>query len=401
MARFFYKAKNKNGDVVANSINASNISDAAIKLEKEGLVVLEIKEELSNAQIKSSNYSKNISKETMFTLKEKIEFFNSFYYMFKSGLSVYQIFESVMNASNNKKIKGLCSVVIKKIEKGYSLEEAFSGYGNVLGAVYCKLIVAGESSGKLEQVLSKTIDNLKREENFKSKMISALTYPTMILSLAVAVFFFFKFFILKVFASFGNGICPATIMTWFIFAVVKIVLIFAFIAGVICYIYFNKKVLRKVIDIVVKIPMVQSIMRAYSFANFFSVLSLAYDSGVPLPQSVELASDVISVKSMKTKISLAVKRIYNGCELTTAFGVSQLFSSFAMSQVSAGEKAGELEKMFAVVSLDYEKQIDLAINVLSEAVKIVSMLFVGLIVLYVAVTGYKSYYAGLFGAFGL
>jgi len=122
---------------------------------------------------------------------------------------------------------------------------------------------------------------------------------------------------------------------------------------------------------------------------------------VPLPQSVELASDVISVKSMKTKISLAVKRIYNGCELTTAFGVSQLFSSFAMSQVSAGEKAGELEKMFAVVSLDYEKQIDLAINVLSEAVKIVSMLFVGLIVLYVAVTGYKSYYAGLFGAFGL
>ena len=163
----------------------------------------------------------------------------------------------------------------------------------------------------------------------------------------------------------------------------------------------DKKLLRAIMDGVSGFPLVKQLMKNYMFTNFFSVLALAYDSGVPLANSIELANTVMGISSAKAKIALAIKRIMNGCELTTAFGVTQVFSEFAMSQISAGEKAGELEKMFEIVSFDYEKQIDLALKVLTEFVKIFAMIFVGLIVFFVVTTAYNSYYSNLFNALGI
>lgn len=400
MSRYLYKAKNKYNEIISDSINARNIADAAAKLERKGFIVLELKEDISSVFKKTKTYEKTLSSCEMLTMKEKLEFFNSFYYMFSSGLSIIQIFEAVMNESHNKKIKGLCSIILKKVDKGYSLKEAFQGYEQVLGVAYSSLIVAGETSGKLEKTLSKIIKNIKREIAFKSNMVSALTYPCMILALAVAVFFFFKFFVLKVFAMMGSA-SSCSVFSIFVSAIIKILVIFAVIGGSIFYVYNDKKLFRNLVDIASKFPLVKPLMKNYCFSNFFSVLALAYDAGVPLPESIELANSVMAVPSVKKKIALAVKRILNGCEVTTAFGVTQIFSDFAMSQISAGEKAGELEKMFDVVAYDYEKQIETALKVLTEFVKIFAMILVGFIVFYVVTTAYKSYYSNLFNALGI
>lgn len=401
MSRYLYKAKDKNNEIISDAINAMNISDAAAKLERKGYVVLEIKEDVFVTVKRESGYEKTILSDTMFSSKEKLEFFNSFYHMFKSGLSIMQIFEAVMQESKNGKIKGLCSIILRKIDKGASLKDAFKGHEHILGVAYSSLIVAGEASGKLDKTISKIINNIKREEEFKSNMIHALTYPVMILMLAIAVFFFFKFFVLKVFATIGLGCSSCAIMTMLITAIIKIVIIFALIFGAIFYIYLDKKLLRAIMDVASGFPLVKPLLRYYMFSNFFSVLALAYDAGIPLPNSIELANTAIMIPSIKGKISLAIKRIMNGCELTTAFGVTQVFSEFAMSQISAGEKAGELEKMFEIVSYDYEKQIDLALKVLTEFVKIFAMIIVGLIVLFVATTAYNTYYSNLFNALGI
>lgn len=204
MSRYLYRAKNNNNEIVVDYINAINISDAAAKLERKNLIVLEIKEDAITYSEREFRYEKTISPDTMFTMKEKLEFFNSFYHMFKSGLSIMLIFEAIKQESRNKKIKGLCSIILRNIDKGLSLKEAFKGHEQILGVAYSSLLVAGESSGKLDKTISKIIANIKREEEFKLNIISALSYPVMILMLAIAVFFFFKFFVLKVFATMGD-----------------------------------------------------------------------------------------------------------------------------------------------------------------------------------------------------
>ena len=107
----------------------------------------------------------------LFSLNEKKEFFNSFYYMYKSGLPVIEIFRSLINSSSSIKIKQFCSIILNNIENGDSIKEAFKGYSEVLGIAYTTLLTAGEEAGKLEDVLSGILDALNREEDIKNKII--------------------------------------------------------------------------------------------------------------------------------------------------------------------------------------------------------------------------------------
>ena len=266
---------------------------------------------------------------------------------------------------------------------------------NSLGVAYTSLIVAGEHSGQLENVLLNIIKNINREEEIKSNLFSSLTYPVAVLALALFVFLLFKFCLLKIYAMMGEGITYCTIKTLVITAMIKIFIIYAIIGGVVLFICKNKKILRKLLEFISKLPFISPLVKNYSFANFFSVMGLSYMAGITASKSVELANSVISIESIKKNIAKAAKMISKGCEVTTAFGVAKVFSSFAMSQISAGEKAGELDKMCLIVSNNYEKQLETSLKVLMKMLPLFALGFVGVIVGYVVCTAYSTYYSGL------
>ena len=399
MAKFYYKAKDNNANLTSGHINALSISDAAIKLEQKGLIVLEINEEM---QLLATNTSfenaKKVSEKYVFKIKEKLEFFNSFYFMYKSGLSVSQIFASMYSESRNPSSIGLCYSVSKKIEKGRTLEEAFQGYSNALGLAYTSLIIAGEHSGKLDVVLLSIIKNIKREQEIKDNLISSLTYPACILALALFVFLLFKFCLLKIYSMMGQGLSFCAIKNIFIVGIIKIAIIFGILIGAIIFVLKNRIILKKLIDFICTLPFFSGLIKNYSFANFFSVMGLAYASGIPAYKTVELANSVVISPNIKKNISNAVKMITKGCEITTAFGVAKVFSSFAMSQISAGEKAGELDKMCAIISENYEKELELSLSIMMKLLQPITIGLIAVMVGYILVQAYTTYYGALFNA---
>ena len=137
-------------------------------------------------------------------------------------------------------------------------------------------------------------------------------------------------------------------------------------------------------------------MKKYDLFNFFQVASLAYNAGIPANQTVDLASSVISLSAIKSSVKLTVKMISHGCNISTAFAASRIFSPFDLSQISAGEKSGELDKMFKVVSQNYEKQFDTSVKVIVRLIEPVMIIFAGILVFNVCYNAYKSYYDYLF-----
>ena len=397
MARFFYRVKNKQNKVAQGFINASGISEAALKLEKQGYTILEIKEEFRNTL---SNKGIILSDSILpFSLQEKKEFFNSFYFLYKSALPVLDIFKSIANSSTKQQVKLFSSYIVKKIEKGKSLKEAMANYSNVLGKAYTALIVAGEQAGKLDEILSDILINIKREEEIKSNLIAKLTYPTCIFFMAIAVALLFKFFILKAFSLMGTGVCFSALFMLLVTAIIKIIVIFAvFLAGCF-YIYKNKRLFNHFISFILNIRIFGNLMKCYYFLNFFSVFSLAYSAGITSAESINLSASVINVPEINNKLKKAENMVYNGCEVATALGVTGLFSSYAMSQITAGEKAGELDKMLKTVALDYKNKLEVSMNVLLQVVEPIMLIFVGIIVAMVAVNGYKAYFGSLFSMF--
>ncbi len=393
MANFFYKAKNKNGEITQGNFSAASLSDAASKLEQKGYVILEIKEE---AQKTSSDFSNvNFSSKTTLSIQEKKDFFNSFYSLYKSGSSVLQTFELIRDSSKSEKVKALCAKILIGIKKGYSLKDSMKPCSNALGAAYTMLIVAGEESGKLEEILSSIIKNLITQEKIKNDVISKSAYPALMLVLAIFVALLFKTFIVEIFTQSASGakVCITAIA---LRAAMQIAIVFLALAGVVYLIFKNKALLSKITSKLTAFKPIRNLVQNYSYSNFFSVLTLAYTAGISIGEALNLAASVVNMPEDARILKIASSRVQQGCELTTALSATNLFSEYAISQIATGEKAGELEKMLHAVSYDYESKLKVSLEVMLKLLEPVMILAVGIIVLIVAVKGYQAYFSFLF-----
>lgn len=396
MASFFYKVKNLDNKIEQGTISAFSLTDAAMKLEQKGFVVLAIKEERVSEQAYSSSYQDlSFSKKMMFSIREKKEFFNSFYFLYKSGYSIMQVFDSMYNSSKNLKIKSLCSKILKGINQGRSLKESMKNCSNALGMAYTMLVVAGEESGQLEDLLSDIIKNITMQEKVKNDIISKLTYPASMFLLALFVGLLFKTFIIEIFntRAAGGDVC---IMSIAISACFKIAFVFLVIGGIIFALYKNKNLLAKIFSVLFLFGPFSALIKNYNYSNYFSVMSLSYAAGLTSAESLYLSNTVVKLPNVSHRLKKAADRVQQGCELTTALGATSLFTDYAISQVSAGEKAGELEKMLKAVAYDYESRLRVSLDVILKLLEPLMIGFVGLIVLYVAISGYKAYYGYLF-----
>ena len=126
---------------------------------------------------------------------------------------------------------------------------------------------------------------------------------------------------------------------------------------------------------------------------------MAYDSGISAGESVNLANSVINIKEINAKIKKSADMILNGCKAGTALNVAGVFSSYAISQVSSGEEAGELDKTLRIIAKDYENKLDTSLKVIMKLVEPILLIFVGILVLNIVVTAYKEYYSGLMSMF--
>lgn len=389
MSDFFYRAKDLNNKIVNGYLSAVSVSDAVSQLEYKGYIVLEVREEANNFNEKFIPVDNNV----YLSINEKKEFFNSFYMMYKSGLSIIEIFNSILSSSRNLRIKTLCANILGSLNRGELLKDAMQMYSKPLGLAYISLIAAGEESGKLDEVLSGIITNLNKEEEIKGHIISSLTYPVIIFLFAIGVWLLFKYFVFEVFVKIGDDFNIKVIA---LSAIFKIVLVYLIIFAAAFILWKNKIVLNKIKDLILKFGFISNIMKNYYFANFFLVMGLAYESGITADVAINLANSVINNVNVNRKIKKAEKMVQQGCLVATALSATNVFSANVISQISAGEKAGELEKVFKSSALYYENSLNLALQAALKMLEPVMILIVGILVAYIAIKGYNGYYSAIY-----
>lgn len=400
MPKFLYKVKNRQNEIISSSIFSESISNAASELEKQGFVILEIKEEETDDVKFSKEKFKTIDDNTFLSLDEKKSFFNSFYYLYKSGYSYIDLFRSISSNTKNEKIKTIASDIASSIKNGANISESLSKYKNVVGYAYTMLVLAGDKSGKLEEILYRINEDLKREEFVKRTIISSMTYPVIVLSFALAVFLFCKFFLFRIFASFSSGpMCVTSLFFLFITSIIKILIIFALIIGGVIYLSKNKKNIDSLIQYFSEIHPFSYFIKNYTFLNFFSILELSYQSGIPVCDSIAIASTIVRIKDMKNKINKIFMRIMNGCEVTSAFAASEIFDEYVISQIATGEKTGEFDKAFANISNDCAVKLEDSIKTIGKIIEPLMIFVAGIVVCVIAVQFYRNLYAGIFSMF--
>jgi type IV pilus assembly protein PilC len=310
--------------------------------------------------------------------------------MLKAGVPLLQSFEIVARGHSNARFSRLMMDVKSRIEAGSSLADAFRQHPAQFDQLYCNLVAAGESSGMIDAILDRLATYKEKILALKSKIKSALFYPSAVVAVAIVVVWVIMIFVIPafkdVFSSFGASLPAPTqlVIDMSDFVVAWWWLAFLVIGGGIFALSVMIKrsdAVRYTIDrLMLKLPVIGEILEKATIARWSRTLATMFAAGVPLVESL----DAVAGAAGNMIYANATKRIQTdvstGTSLTNAMIGTQLFPNMVIQMVQIGEESGSLDAMLSKIADFYEREVDDAVAALSSLLEPIIIVFLGVVV---------------------
>ena len=238
---------------------------------------------------------------------------------------------------------------------------------------------------------------LKKQDDIKSKVIGIMVYPCIVLFFAAVIVIVMLTFVFPRFAEMYEGLnaeLPWITQTcidvgkfiadyWVLFPIFACGIYFLF-----KFIYSIETVKRGIHSFVLKIPLIKDFVKMVEFSNFVSVLLVAYEAGVPIVDCLYLANYTVSNLILYDAIKVVAVKTQQGLHLSSALKSSQVMPPILLFMVSTGEQSGKLGEMLAKASDYIDNKLDRIIDVLTKFIEPIMLLFIGAIVLVLALALY-------------
>src|SRR5918995_2792281 len=194
MALYAYRALDKQGEVVQDKLEGSGEMAVAHELRQQGLMVIDVKEQKVHEKDILAPF-KGIR------LADLVVFSRQLATMINAGLPIVRALYILSEQTENPKLNEVVVAVRKDVEAGLSLSESLEKHPKVFSRLYVEMIKAGEIGGILDGVLLRVADQLEKDQDLRRKVKSAMTYPIVVLILAIVAMTVMLVFIVPVFAK--------------------------------------------------------------------------------------------------------------------------------------------------------------------------------------------------------
>src|SRR5215213_10048033 len=194
MTLYTYRALDKQGEIIQDKLEGSGEMAVAHELRQQGLLVIDVKEQ-SIGQKDILEPFKRIK------LLDLVVFSRQLATMINAGLPIVRALYVLSEQTENPKLKDVVVVVRKDVEAGSSLSQALEKHPKAFSRLYVEMVKAGEIGGILDGVLLRIAEQLERDQDLKRKIRAALTYPVVVVALAIFITSFLLIFIVPVFAG--------------------------------------------------------------------------------------------------------------------------------------------------------------------------------------------------------
>src|ERR687889_869769 len=194
MALYTYRALDKQGEIIQDKLEGSGTMAVAHELRQQGLLVIEVKEQTAGQRDILEPFKR-------IKLGDIVIFSRQLATMINAGLPIVRALYVLSEQTENPKLKDVVVAVRKDVEAGLSLSEALEKHPDAFSRLYVEMVKAGEIGGILDGVLLRLADQLERDQDLRRKIRSALTYPVVVLILAILATSFMLIFIVPVFAQ--------------------------------------------------------------------------------------------------------------------------------------------------------------------------------------------------------
>lgn len=399
--KFLWKGLTK-GDFASGSLDAITEAEAIFLLKQQGVVVFEIFGEPDGKnEVRDSkpDIVKSFKNKVKLSDKELLLFTRKLSAMLGAGLAVVPALEMLRDQAESKSLKNLLSEIVNDVNAGIPISTSLAKYPETFDSIYINLIKAGESSGSLDGFLKKICFNMEKRIKIVKQLKSALTYPVILLTVAVLVIGVMLTFVVPVFAEMyaGSGATlPAptqivmSISTFirsfaFLSIIIILILVFVFLRWRMgTNINFKSLVHKNLL----KLPVFGELISNSTIARFSNVLSNLVSSGVSLLEALEIAKESISNEYIKEGVEILKRNIFSGKSFEEVLRNDPRFPATFKSFVSVGERTGKLNDMLMSISTFYEDEFDGSVDKLSQLLEPVMILFLGVTIGFILIAMY-------------
>lgn len=385
MATFEYQAINVKGQNIKGSFEADTIKLARQQLKSKELTLLEIEE------VHKKEHSGNRSMLSQrISMRQLAHITRQLAALLGSGLSIDEALGITAKQLDSAKAKRILLGVRGRILEGQSLAQACSAFPSTFPPLYRATVEAGESSGKLDQVLQRLADYISDKGQLHSKLQMAMIYPMMLTSVSLLVVIGLLAYVVPEITSVFNkmgGELP-TITKLLIacsdffkhYGLVLLIVVTGLSMGFKMLMRLPEPRMRFHLFIL-NIPFVSRFSKGMNTARFTRTLAILTNSGVELLQALQISSQVLTNNAMQKAVEAASIRVREGQSLNKAMEASGLFPPVTIHLVASGEASGQLPKMLASAADDQERDIQALTEMTLGLFEPILILIMGLVVL--------------------
>ncbi len=399
---FEYVARTDDNRMVKGKLSASSEQAAVDVLASGGLGVLSLKESVPFIR-QDSKLNMSITPEVK--PMEVIMFSRQFALLLESGTDAVTSLELLAAQAENKALRRILGEVVMSVRGGLPLSETLAQHRRTFSPMYTRLVAVGEKTGTLETVLRRAADYMERSYVTRKSVKNALTYPIVVILVAIAVIAIMVTYVLPSFvglyASFAaelpaptRALLSFTSWTQAYGQYVAIAFLAAIAAG---FIYTRTPSGRLQWGyLMLTLPRIGRINLLNELSNACRSMALLYGSGLPLPEAMPLIVQSTSNKAMQQAYSELQQGMIAGGGLSGPMRRNSLFLPLMVQMTAVGEQTGHLDDTLSTVAESYEAESDEKTKAMIAMITPALTIIIGGIVGFIAV----SMMAAMYSIFG-
>ncbi len=386
MPKFAYVAADIENNAVRGKTDLPDRAAVIAALTKENLRPLSIKQ---LKETKSGFDFEHLFEPTKVKKDQLVTFTRQLSAMVGAGVPLLRSLTSIEKHAEDKALKKILGVVVKDIEGGMPLAEALAKHPDTFNDIYVNMVHAGESAGILDDILKRLATQQEKATAIRKKIKSAMTYPMVLIVIAVGAFFGLMLFVVpqigKILTDLGGPDAQLPLITQIMLSISSILttywyiilpVIGALIYGVIRYLK-TPRGKRQFHTLILKIPGIKTIVMKSCVARFARTFSALMGAGVAVLEALDVTSRAVGNVLYEDVLKHAGVEVKNGKSLSSVIEKSDLFPSIVSQMLAVGEETGQSDTVLIKVADFYEDEVDLAIAGISSIIEPAMIVLMG------------------------
>ena len=418
MPTFIYEALNQAGQPQKGEVTASNDEEAVAKIRSHGLFPSSVRQQKAKKGRSSSKQPRATPAPTgaspkkwgQITInigrinnKTLTSFTRQMSTLQDAGLPILRSLGILEQQQKPGLLKNVLQNVYEDVSGGTTLSDAMAKHPRVFDKLYAKMIAAGEVGGVLDLILQRLADFLEKAARLRRRVIGAMIYPSVVMSVAAIIVLGIMTFIVpnfeQIFADFDTSLPTMTVMLisssqWIGGHLYPDQMLpgYAYIAGAPLLIYFSVKLARKTrigkmfLDTaILKIPVVGSLIAESTIARFTRTLGTLIGAGVPILDAILITRDTTNNHVFHDALDKVHESVRQGESIADPLRVSGACGAIVVNMIDVGEQSGDLDKMLLKIADNHDEQVDVAVAGLVSLLEPLMVVLLGGIVGFIVV----------------